>query len=79
MGDRPQRVNPIDDQPGRARTRDPGAHLAEHHADVHDLRLAGGIVDLGRTLGQHRGHQQVLGGPDAGEIEPDRGAVQALR
>ena len=41
-------------------------------ADVDDLRLAGRVVDHRGALGQDRGHQQVLGGADAREVQPDR-------
>ena len=54
------------------------AHLHEHLAQVDDLRLAGGVVDDRRALGEDGGHQDVLGRADAREVEPDRGAGAAL-
>ena len=41
---------------------DPGAHRDQHLAQVDDLGLAGRVVQHAGALGQHRGHQQVLGG-----------------
>ena len=63
----------------RAGAVDLGAHRGEHLADVDDLRLAGRVVDLRDALGQHGRHQQVLGGADAREVQPDRRAAQPAR
>ncbi len=52
------------------------AHLPEHRGQVDDLRLAGGVVDHRDAVGQHRGHQDVLGRADAGKVQADRRAVQ---
>ena len=46
-----------------------GAHRHEEVAEVGDLGLAGGVVDAGRPLGEHRRGEQVLGRPDAREVE----------
>ena len=56
-----------------ARTPDLGPHPVEQRGQVGQLGLPGGVVDDGRALGQHRGHEGVLGGPDAGELEQDPG------
>ena len=58
----------IVDVPGAA---DLGAHRHEQLGDVDDLRLAGGVLERVCPRGQHRGHQDVLGGPDARELEAD--------
>ena len=50
----------------------------EHLAQVDDLRLAGDVVDDRGALGEHRGHQQVLGGADAREVQPQVAARQAV-
>ena len=56
---------------------DPGTHLGQERSDIDDLRLTGSVCHGGLPLGQHRCHQDVLGGADAGEVEPDLPAVQA--
>ena len=50
----------------------------EELAEVDDLRLAGGVVDRRRALGEHRRGEDVLGGADAREVERDVGAVQPV-
>ena len=35
-----------------------------------------GVVDDGRALGQHRGHEQVLSGTHTQEVQPDGRSVQ---
>ena len=67
----------LDDR--RAGSLDRGAHLVEQVGEVHDLGLAGGIVDDGRALGTHRGHHEVLGGTHAGKVKRDCGARQPMR
>ena len=76
VGHRVQRVDPLDLQGRGADPVDLGAHLDQHLADVDDLRFARRVVDDGGALGQDRRHQQVLGGPDAREVQPDRRPVQ---
>ena len=58
---------------------DLGAHLLQHRAEVDDLGFARCVVDHGRAVGEHGGHEDVLGGPDAGEVEPDLRPVQVAR
>src|SRR5699024_906433 len=45
---------------------------------VHDLRLARGVVDHGGAGGQAGGHQRVLGGADADHGEFDAATLEAL-
>ena len=59
--------------------RDPGAHLDEHGAQVHDLRFTRGIVDSGVALCEDSSHEDVLGGTHRREGQPDRRAVQFVR
>ena len=63
----------------RADAVDLGAHLLQHRAQVDDLGFARGVVDHGRALGEHGGHEDVLGGPDAREVEPDLRPAQVDR
>ena len=74
--DRPQLVDAADRERGGADAVDVGTHCHEHLAQVADLRLPGDVVDHGLAGGEHRGHQQVLGGADAREVEPQVGAAQ---
>ena len=71
-------LHTVDDDRRRAGTLDVGAHRAQHGAQVGDLRLAGRVVDDRRPLGVHRRSEDVLGGPDAGELERDIGPVQTI-
>ena len=64
---------------GSPHTADLGAHLAQHRGQIDDLGLPGGVVDHRRAVGQHRGHQDVLGRADAREVQPDRRPVQLVR
>ena len=45
------------------------AHLHEHRRQVLDLGFAGGVLDDRRSRRRHRSHEQVLGCPDARELE----------
>ncbi len=73
---RAEPVDTVDHQRGRARTVDLRAHRRQHRAEIGDLGLAGSIIDHGRALGQHTGHQQVLGGANAREVQPDGRSLQ---
>ncbi len=73
----PQFVDAVDHQRGGARAVKLRAHRRQHRAEVGDLGLAGGIVDHGRTLGEHTSHHQVLGGAHAREVQPDGRSLQA--
>src|SRR4051812_9899467 len=55
------------------------AHRCQHGGEIHDLRLAGRVVDHGCALREDRGHQQVLGRANAGKVEPDHRTGQPLR
>ena len=57
---------------------DLGAHAVEEVAEVGDLGLAGRVVDDRGALGEHRGHDDVLGGADARELEQDVGAEELV-
>ena len=62
-----------------AGTGDPGAHPGQHHREVDDLGLPGGVLDDRHAASQTCCHQQVLGRADAGELEFDLGARAARR
>lgn len=72
-------LDPVDGDAGRAGALEPGAHRDEHLGDVDDFGLLGDVVDRRRATGQDRRREDVLGGPHAGEVEPDVGTVQAAR
>jgi hypothetical protein len=59
-----------------SRCRRWGAHGHEHPAQVLDLGLAGGVVDDRGAVGQGAGHDQVLRGTHAREVQRDDGTVQ---
>ena len=65
-------VDALDGQGRGADAVDLGAHLLQHLAEVDDLRLARRVVDDRGARGEDRGHQDVLGGADAREVQPDR-------
>ena len=71
-------LDPLDHETRRAGARDPRAHRDEHLGDVDDLGLPGGVLDARRAASQHGGGQDVLGRADAGEVEPDLGAVEPV-
>ena len=79
MRRRVQLIDALDGDDAGAGTVDDGAHLVEHRRQVDDFRLAGGVLDDGRALGERRGHQDVLGRADTGELEGDLGAEQLVR
>ena len=76
VGGRVQHVDTLDGDGRGAGAGDLGAHLVQQHGQVDDLRLPGGVVDHRGAVGENRRHQDVLGGADAGEVQPDRGAAQ---
>ncbi len=53
------------------------AHGVQEVGEVHDLGFTRHIGDARESIREGRGHQQVLGGAHAGEIEGDVGALQA--
>ena len=69
-------VGALHDERGRARALDPGSHAAEELAEIEDFGLPCCVVDHGGALGGNCGHQQVLGGPHAGELQHDPPAQQ---
>ena len=76
VGGRPKLLHTADRQRCRAGPADPCPHLHQHVAQVDDLGFAGGVVDHGLALGEHRRHEDVLGRPDRREVEPDPGALE---
>ena len=58
--------------------RDLGAHLVEHRAQIDDVGFARGVVDGGHALGEHRGHQDVLGRAHRRELQLDLRAAQMI-
>ena len=69
VGGRVERVDPLDLDARGARPGDPGPHGVEEVGQVPHLGLAGGVLDDGGPLGQHRGHQHVVGAGVAGVLE----------
>ena len=55
------------------------AHRDQAHGEIGDLRLARGILDHRRALGEHRRHQRILGRADRDDREGDRAAGEAAR
>jgi len=56
-----QALHAIDLEDVAADAGDAGAEGVEEVAQVLDVRFAGGVLDGGVTLGEHGGHDQVLG------------------
>ena len=67
----PQLIDADDLERRRADAADLGAHRDEHLAQVDDLRLARRVVYERGAFGHDRGHHDVLGRPDAREVQPD--------
>ena len=78
MGNGMELFHAFDSHDGRTGANNLGAHLVEHVSEIDDLGLAGGIVDNRGALCAHRGHDEVLGRTDAGELERDGGTAQTL-
>ena len=57
---------------------DAGAQGVQHVAQVLHMRLGGGIADDRLALGGHGRHDDVLGGGDAGLVQQDVRAGQAI-
>ena len=72
------RLDAFDDQRRRADAGDLGTHADQERAQVGNLGLARSVVDHGTSLGMHCCRQDVFRGPDAGELERDLRAVQAI-
>ena len=75
---RTQLVDPFDGDGGGTRTEDVRTHAIEERREIGDLGLARCVVDDGGALGERRGHEHVLGGGDAREVEDDARAEQLL-
>ena len=78
MGNGMELFHAFDSHDGRTGAYNLGAHLVEHVGEIDNLGLAGGIVDNRGALCAHRGHDEVLGRTDAGELERDGGTAQTL-
>ena len=66
-----ERSHALDLDDGGARPAHLGAHLVEEVGEIHDLGLAGGVVDGGDAPGVHGGHHEVLRGSHAREVQRD--------
>ena len=55
-----------------------GSHAVEHVAELLDIGLAGGVVDGGGALGQHRRHDDVGGAGHRGLVEQHVAAPQPV-
>ena len=75
---RAQLVDPFDLDAGGPRALDVRPHLGQHGGEVADLRFPGGVLDHGRALGEHGGHQDVVGCGVARELQDDAGADEAV-
>ncbi len=89
-----RRLDPVRDRPVRVAVQlrhaldldhpvgvhlDDRAHLLQDADQVDDLRLHGGVAQLGDALGHHRGEQHLLGRAHAGVGQRELGAAQAVR
>ncbi len=72
-------VDAVDPQHVRLDPLDLGAERDEEAAEVLDVRLAGGVPDHRLALGEHGGHDDVLGRHHARLVEEDRLAAQPRR
>src|SRR5690606_3839278 len=54
----------------------PAAHAVDEVLHFDDLRLPGGVADHRLAVGYRCGHHQVLGRPDAGQVQVNFGALQ---
>ena len=73
-----QALDAFDDDAVGAVALDVCAHLDEQFGQVDDFGLARGVLQYGAALGQHGGHEQVLGAGDGDHVGADRRALQAL-
>ena len=76
--DRVERRHPVDGDGAGPGAQDVGPHPVEEGGQVGQLGLLGRVLDDGGALGQHRGHQRVLGRPDARELQDDPCPAQAV-
>ena len=79
MGGTVQGLDAFDDQPVGPDPFNIGAHGGQARGEVADLRLARGVGQHGRALGERGGHHQVLGGADRHLREGVARALQAVR
>ncbi len=62
----------------RALAGDADAHAAQELAELHDVRLAGGVTDLGHAGRGGRRQQRRLGARDRRFVEVDRGRTEPI-
>ena len=74
-----RRSTPLDAQDVRLDPLDLRAERDEEAAEILDVRLAGRVADHGLALGEHGGHDDVLGRHHARLVEEDRLAAQRRR
>ena len=72
-------VDSLDAQDVRLDPFDLRAERDEEAAEILDVRLAGRVPEDGLALGEHRGHDDVLGRHHARLVEEDGLAAQAAR
>ena len=73
-----QFVHPVDRDHRTAGTEDPSTHPVQERSEIRQLRLAGRVVDRRAARCEHTGHQQVLGGADAGVLQHDLGSDETI-
>ena len=66
-----QRVTALDADGAGAGALDHGAHALQEVAEIDDLGLSRGVLDDRLAVGRRGGHEEVLGGADAGVVERD--------
>ena len=70
---------PFDADRVRAFAGDADAHAAQELAQLDDVRLAGGVADLGDAGRRRRGQQRRFGAGHRRLVEIDRRRLQAVR
>ena len=71
--------DPGDPERARALAGDLGPHAPQEAGELGDVRLAGGVADLGRPRGRGRGEERRLGGRDRGLVEVEGRAPEPFR
>ena len=71
-----QRRRAMDDDGVGADALDLGPERHQEVGEVLHMRLGGGIAQIRRAVGAHRGNQRVFGRGNAGLVEKDVGALQ---
>ena len=73
-----QALNAVDDDLGRAKPRDLGAHRDQEAAEVFSLRFARRVLEDRAPLRQRRGGEQIFGGADRSARHGEGRAFEAL-